>query len=655
MAHISDLIATDIDQYLRAHEHKSLLRFITCGSVDDGKSTLIGRLLYDSKMIFEDQLAAIEADSKKMGTQGGKLDLALLVDGLAAEREQGITIDVAYRFFSTDKRKFIVADTPGHEQYTRNMVTGASTASLAVILIDANKGVLTQTRRHSYLVSLIGIKHIVLAVNKMDMIGFSQEVFAKILADYCEFAKQIGLTDIVAIPISALNGENITAPSDKTPWYKGPTLMHHLETVQIDDDSQNAPFRLPVQWVNRPDQHFRGFSGLITGGKVRVGDRLRVLPSGKESRVKEIITAACGFAHVDASQSAKPQAVDEAVVEQSVTIVLEDEIDASRGNVLARADALPAVADQFEVTVIWMAEEPMLPGRQYWIKIGTKQAVATVTGLKHKTNVNTLEKLPTRTLELNEIGVCNMSLDQPIAFDPYTENRDTGGFILIDRLTNSTVGAGLIQSAIRKAENIHWQALEINKAAHATIKNQKACILWFTGLSGAGKSTIANLVEKRLYSMGHHTFLLDGDNVRHGLNRDLGFTDEDRVENIRRVAEVAKLMVEAGLIVLVSFISPFRSERRMARALVAEGEFIEVYVNTPLEVAESRDPKGLYKKARAGQLKNFTGIDSAYEPPENAELMLDGSKLSPEEAADRIVRYLADRESIREVGMDFSI
>ncbi|MBM3997196.1 MAG: sulfate adenylyltransferase subunit CysN [Planctomycetes bacterium] len=658
MAHISDLIATDINEYLRAHEHKSLLRFITCGSVDDGKSTLIGRLLYDSKMIFEDQLTAIEADSKKFGTQAGKLDLALLVDGLAAEREQGITIDVAYRFFSTDKRKFIVADTPGHEQYTRNMVTGASTASLAVILIDANKGVLTQTRRHSYLVSLIGIRHIVLAVNKMDMIGFSQEVFAKILADYCEFAKQIGLTDIVAIPISALNGENITEPSDKTPWYKGPTLMHHLETVEIDDERQAGPFRLPVQWVNRPDQHFRGFSGLITGGKVRKGDRLRVLPSGKESKVARIIgSAACGLAFGENVANAKPQAaeMDEAVVEQSVTIVLEDEIDVSRGNILARADALPAVADQFEVTVIWMAEEPMLPGRQYWIKIGAKQAVATVTGLKHKTNVNTLEKLPTRTLELNEIGVCNMSLDQPIAFDPYVENRDTGGFILIDRLTNSTVGAGLIQSALRKAENIHWQALEINKEAHAAIKNQKACILWFTGLSGAGKSTIANLVEKRLYSMGHHTFLLDGDNVRHGLNRDLGFTDEDRVENIRRVAEVAKLMVDAGLIVLVSFISPFRSERRMARALVSEGEFIEVYVNTPLSVAEARDPKGLYKKARAGQLKNFTGIDSAYEPPESAELVLDGSQLSPEEAADRIVRYLADRESIREMGLDFSI
>jgi bifunctional enzyme CysN/CysC len=652
MAHISDLIATDIDQYLKAHEHKSLLRFITCGSVDDGKSTLIGRLLYDSKMIFEDQLAAIEADSKKVGTQGGKLDLALLVDGLAAEREQGITIDVAYRFFSTDKRKFIVADTPGHEQYTRNMVTGASTASLAIILIDANKGVLTQTRRHSYLVSLIGIRHIVLAINKMDMVGFAQGVFDKIVADYREFAKQIGLEKIVAIPMSALHGDNITSPSPQTPWYRGPTLMHHLETVQIDDDRQAAPFRLPVQWVNRPDQHFRGFAGTISGGSVRKGDRLRVLPSGKESKVARIVGAACGLA-----ESAKPQAaeLDEAVAEQAVTIVLEDEIDVSRGNVLAKPDALPAVADQFKVTLIWMAEDAMLPGRQYWIKVGTKLASATVTELKHKINVNTLEKLAAKTLELNEIGVCNVGLDQPIAFDPYTENHDTGGFILIDRMTNGTVAAGLIQFALRRAENIHWQAIEVNKQAHATIKNQKACILWFTGLSGAGKSTIANLVEKRLHSMGHHTFLLDGDNVRHGLNRDLGFTDEDRVENIRRVGEVAKLMVDAGLIVLVSFISPFRSERRMARALVEAGEFVEVYVSTPLAVAESRDPKGLYKKARAGEIKHFTGIDSEYEAPENPEIVLDTTVLSPEQAADKIVRFLAERESIREVAMDFTI
>jgi bifunctional enzyme CysN/CysC len=641
MAHISDLIATDIDQYLRAHERKSLLRFITCGSVDDGKSTLIGRLLYDSKMVFEDHLAALESDSKKVGTQGGKLDFALLVDGLAAEREQGITIDVAYRFFSTDKRKFIVADTPGHEQYTRNMVTGASTASLAVILIDANKGVLTQTRRHSYLVSLIGIRHVVLAINKMDMVGFSRDIFDTILQSYREFAEQIGLTSIFAIPISALLGDNITELSKNTPWYLGPTLMGHLETVQIDDHRQLAPFRLPVQWVNRPNQSFRGFAGTIASGTVHPGDRLRVLPSGKESRVARVVS--------------KAGDLDEAVADQSVTIVLEDEIDASRGNVLAKPDALPAVADQFKVTIIWMAEEPMLPGRQYWTKIGTKLALGTVTDLKHKINVNTLEKLAAKTLDLNEIGECNLSLDQPIAFDPYAENRETGGFILIDRLTNGTVGAGLIHFALRRAENIHWQAIEINKEAHAASKNQKACILWFTGLSGAGKSTIANLVEKRLYSLGHHTFLLDGDNVRHGLNRDLGFTNADRVENIRRVAEVSKLMIEAGLIVLVSFISPFRTERRMARELVEKGEFIEVFVDTPLAVAEARDPKGLYKKARAGEIKHFTGIDSEYERPESPEIAIDTTQESPEAAADRIVRYLAEMGSVREVANDFSI
>jgi bifunctional enzyme CysN/CysC len=634
MAHISDLIATDINEYLKAHERKSLLRFITCGSVDDGKSTLIGRLLYDSKMVFEDHLAALESDSKKVGTQGGKLDFALLVDGLAAEREQGITIDVAYRFFSTDKRKFIVADTPGHEQYTRNMVTGASTASLAVILIDANKGVLTQTRRHSYLVSLIGIRHVVLAINKMDMVGFAKDIFDTILQDYREFAEKIGLTSIVAIPISALHGDNITALSANTPWYLGPTLMGHLETVQIDDHRQLGPFRLPVQWVNRPNQSFRGFAGTIAGGTVHPGDRLRVLPSGKESQVARLVTQAGDL--------------DEAVADQSVTIVLEDEIDVSRGSVLARPDALPAVADQFKVTIIWMAEEVLLPGRQYWAKVGTKLALATITDLKHKINVNTLEKLAAKTLELNEIGECNLSLDQPIAFDPYTENRETGGFILIDRLTNGTVGAGLIHFALRRAENIHWQAIEINKAAHAANKRQKACILWFTGLSGSGKSTIANLVEKRLYSLGHHTFLLDGDNVRHGLNRDLGFTDADRVENIRRVSEVAKLMVEGGLIVLVSFISPFRTERRMARGLVEPGEFIEVFVDTPLAVAESRDPKGLYKKARAGEIKNFTGIDSEYERPEDPEIAIDTTRESAEAAADRIVRYLAEQGNVRE-------
>jgi bifunctional enzyme CysN/CysC len=641
MAHISDLISTDIDRYLKSHEHKSLLRFITCGSVDDGKSTLIGRLLYDSKMIFEDQLAALESDSKKVGTQGGEIDFALLVDGLAAEREQGITIDVAYRFFSTDKRKFIVADTPGHEQYTRNMVTGASTADLAVILIDARKGVLTQTRRHSYLVSLIGIRHIVLAINKMDLVDFSQDRFDSILKDYRAFAKQIGLESIVAIPLSALRGDNITELSAKTPWYQGRTLMGHLETVALDDHSHSAPFRLPVQWVNRPNQDFRGFSGIVASGTVRRGDGLRVLPSGQESTVTRIVTLDGDLA--------------EAVADQSVTIVLQDEIDVSRGNVLAKVDALPAVADQFEVTIIWMAEEQLQPGRAYWIKVGTRAAVATVTDIKHKVNVNTLEQLTAKTLKLNEIGVGNLSLDQAIAFDPYTENRDTGGFILIDRLTNVTVGAGLIHHALRRAQNIHWQTIDVNKQAHAAIKNQKACVLWFTGLSGAGKSTIANLVEKRLHSMGHHTFLLDGDNVRHGLNRDLGFTDADRVENIRRVGEVSKLMVEAGLIVLVSFISPFRAERRMARALVEAGEFIEVFIDTPLAVAEARDPKGLYKKARRGEIKHFTGIDSEYERPENPEVTIGTTMDAPEDAADRIVRHLADRDMIRDVGVDFSI
>jgi len=631
MAHISDLIGQDIQAYLHQHEHKSLLRFITCGSVDDGKSTLIGRLLYDSKMIFEDQLAALEADSKKVGTQGGDLDFALLVDGLAAEREQGITIDVAYRFFSTDKRKFIVADTPGHEQYTRNMVTGASTADLAVILIDARKGVLTQTRRHSYLVSLIGIRKVVLAINKMDLVDYSHEIFDTIVAEYRDFAKQIGLDDIVAIPVSGLKGDNIIGPSERTPWYHGPTLMGYLETVEIEDSVQHQPFRLPVQWVNRPNLDFRGFAGTIVGGTVSPGEKVKVLPSGRESRVARIVT-------LDGD-------LDRAVAGQSVTLTLEDEIDVSRGDVLATAGAPPAVADQFETTIIWMADEPMLPGRPYWMKIGTRQVSATITEPKYKVNVNTLEHLAAKKLALNEIGVCNVSLDHAIAFDPYTENRDTGGFILIDRLTNATVGAGLVHFALRRSQNIHWQALDINKGSRAALKGQKPCALWFTGLSGAGKSTIANLVEKQLHALGRHTYLLDGDNVRHGLNRDLGFTDADRVENIRRVAEVAKLMTEAGLIVMVSFISPFRAERRMARTLFDPGEFFEVHVDTPLAVAESRDVKGLYKKARRGELKNFTGIDSPYEPPEKPEIYLDTARATPEESATAIV------DQLREAGM----
>jgi bifunctional enzyme CysN/CysC len=582
-------------------------------------------------MIFEDQLAALEADSKKVGTQGGDLDFALLVDGLAAEREQGITIDVAYRFFSTDKRKFIVADTPGHEQYTRNMVTGASTADLAVILIDARKGVLTQTRRHSYLVSLIGIRKVVLAINKMDLVDYSHEIFDTIVAEYRDFAKQIGLDDVVAIPVSGLKGDNITAPSGQTPWYHGPTLMGYLETVEIEDRVQHQPFRLPVQWVNRPNLDFRGFAGTIVGGTVNPGDKLKVLPSGRESRVARIVS-------MDGD-------LERAVAGQSVTLTLEDEVDVSRGDVLAAADAPPAVADQFETTIIWMADEPMLPGRPYWMKIGTRQVSATITEPKYKVNVNTLEHLAAKKLALNEIGVCNVSLDHAIAFDPYGENRDTGGFILIDRLTNATVGAGLVHFALRRSQNIHWQALDINKSSRAALKGQKPCVLWFTGLSGAGKSTIANLVEKQLHVLGRHTYLLDGDNVRHGLNRDLGFTDADRVENIRRVAEVAKLMTDAGLIVMVSFISPFRAERRMARSLFEDGEFFEVHVDTPLAVAEARDVKGLYKKARRGELKNFTGIDSPYEPPEQPEIYLDTGVSSPEDSATAIV------DGLRKSGM----
>ena len=631
MAHVSDLIGKDIEAYLHAHEHKSLLRFITCGSVDDGKSTLIGRLLYDSKMIFEDQLAALEADSKKVGTQGGDLDFALLVDGLAAEREQGITIDVAYRFFSTDKRKFIVADTPGHEQYTRNMVTGASTADLAVILIDARKGVLTQTRRHSYLVSMLGIRKVVLAINKMDLVDYSHEIFDTIVAEYRDFARQIDLHEIVAIPVSGLKGDNITGPSSHTPWYHGPTLMGYLETVEIEDRLQHQPFRLPVQWVNRPNLDFRGFAGTIVSGTVSAGERVRVLPSGRESRVARIVT-------MDGD-------LERAVAGQAVTLTLEDEIDVSRGDVLACTSAPPAVADQFETTLVWMADEPMLPGRPYWMKIGTKQVSATITEPKYKVNVNTLEHLAAKKLGLNEIGVCNVSLDHPIAFDPYAENRDTGGFILIDRLSNATIGAGLIHFALRRSQNIHWQALDINRLSRAGLKGQKPCVLWFTGLSGAGKSTIANLVEKQLHALGRHTYLLDGDNVRHGLNRDLGFTDADRVENIRRVAEVAKLMTDAGLIVMVSFISPFRAERRMARALFDFGEFFEVHVDTPLAVAEARDVKGLYAKARRGELKNFTGIDSPYEPPEKPEIYLDTRRATPEEAASDIV------DELRKAGM----
>ena len=626
MAHASDLIAENIERYLESHQHKSLLRFLTCGSVDDGKSTLIGRLLYESKLVFEDQLAALEADSKKVGTQGGDLDFALLLDGLIAEREQGITIDVAYRYFSTDRRKFIVADTPGHEQYTRNMVTGASTADAAVILIDARRGVLTQTRRHSYLVSLLGIRKVAVAINKLDLVDYSEAVCVRIEEEYRAFAQAIGLTDIVCIPLSALKGDNVTAPSVCTPWYHGPTLMGFLETVEIEEAVRSGPFRMPVQWVNRPNSDFRGFSGRIVGGCVRPGDRVRVLPSGRESAVARVVT--------------QDGDLDLAVAGQSVTLTLADELDISRGDMISSADAPPEVADQFEATIIWMSEDPMLPGRPYLLKIGAKTVGVTVASPKYRVSINTLEHLAAKTLKLNEIGVCNLNLAQAIAFDAYRHNRDTGGFILVDRLTNNTIGAGLLHFALRRSHNIHWQAIEVNKGAHAALKGHLPCVVWFTGLSGAGKSTIANLVGKQLHALGRHTYLLDGDNVRHGLNKDLGFTDADRVENIRRVAEVARLMVDAGLIVLVSFISPFRAERRMARELVAAGEFYEVFVDTPLTLAEQRDPKGLYKKARRGDLKNFTGIDSPYERPEDPDIRIDTTAMSAESAAEHIVAHL---------------
>ncbi|MFC4347196.1 sulfate adenylyltransferase subunit CysN [Kordiimonas lipolytica] len=628
MSHQSDLIAEDISAYLKAQEEKSMLRFITCGSVDDGKSTLIGRLLYDSKLIFEDQLSALEADSKKMGTQGQEIDFALLVDGLAAEREQGITIDVAYRFFSTDKRKFIVADTPGHEQYTRNMATGASTADVAILLIDARRGVLTQTRRHSFICSLLGIKRIVLAVNKMDLVDYSQKVLNDIEVEYREFAKDFGFAEIVSIPLSALKGDNILTKSENTPWYDGPTLMNYLETVPVGDARQAADFRLPVQWVNRPNLDFRGFSGTIASGTIRPGDPIKVLPSAVESTVKSIVT-------YDGE-------LDEAVAGEAITLTLNDEIDISRGDVIAGKDHPCEVADQFEAKIIWMAEEQMLPGRPYLFKTANKTIPGLVTDLKHKVNVNTLEHTAAKKLELNEIGICNIALDSRIAFDPYGINRDTGAFIIIDRITNSTVGVGMIDFALRRASNIHWQALDVDKIARADMKHQRPAVLWFTGLSGSGKSTIANIVEKRLFARGRHTYTLDGDNVRHGLNQDLGFTDADRVENIRRVGEVAKLMVDAGLVVMTSFISPFRAERRMVHDLMDEGEFIEVYVDTPIEVCAERDPKGLYKKAKAGEIKNFTGYDSPYEAPERADIHVNTEKMSAEDCADVIIAYLEE-------------
>ncbi|HEX8093415.1 sulfate adenylyltransferase subunit CysN [Jatrophihabitans sp.] len=618
--------ASEIEEYLGAHERKSMLRFITCGSVDDGKSTLIGRLLYESKLILDDQLSALEADSKRFGTQGDELDLALLVDGLAAEREQGITIDVAYRFFTTANRKFVVADTPGHEQYTRNMVTGASTADLAVILVDARKGVLTQTRRHSFLVSLLGIRNIVLAINKLDLVDFSQSVAAEIEADYRRFAEQLGIQDVVAIPMSALTGDNVTSPSTRMPWYDGPTLLGYLEQVQTAVADTTEPFRMPVQWINRPDQHFRGASGMVVRGSVRPGDRVQVLPGGNESTVARVVTA-------DGD-------LEQAIVGQSVTLTLTDEIDVSRGNVLSSVRDAAQVGDQFEAHVVWMSEQRMLPLRSYLFKQGTRRTMATMSQPKYKINVNTLERAAATSLSLNEIGVCNLSLDEPIAFDPYGDNRDMGGFILIDRLTNDTVAAGLLNFALRRSSNISWQAIEVDKQAHVALKGHQPCVVWFTGLSGAGKSTIANLVEKRLHADGRHTYLLDGDNVRHGLNRDLGFNEIDRIENIRRVAEVSKLMVDAGLIVLASFISPYAADRAMARNRVGPNEFCEVFVDTPLSVAEDRDRKGLYGKARSGKLPNFTGIDSPYEAPQDPEVHIDTTTSSPEEAAEQVIAAL---------------
>jgi len=628
MVHVSDLIATDIDSYLAAHEQKELLRFITCGSVDDGKSTLIGRMLYESHMLFDDQLAALEADSKKVGTQEGEIDFALLVDGLAAEREQGITIDVAYRFFSTDKRKYIVADTPGHEEYTRNMATGASTADVAIILVDASQGVLTQTRRHSFIVSMVGVKRIILAVNKLDLVDYSQDVFESIVSDYSEFAEEaLSLDEITAIPISALKGDNIVGSSDNTPWYQGSSIMEYLESVEVSATSQSRPFRMPVQWVNRPNLDFRGFAGLIGSGMVSPGDRIRVLPSGTESTVERIVTMEGDLELAGAGRS--------------VTLTLSDEIDISRGDSIVAADSPCGSADQFQTRILWMDESAMMPGRQYLFKSNTQTTSMTLGRLNHRIDVNTLEELPAKVLDMNEIGVCNISLSSRVAFDSYEDDPTMGGFIIIDRMTNNTVGMGLIDYALRRAENIHWQSMDVTKQSRAEQKSQQPKLLWFTGLSGSGKSSIANILEKKLQAMGRHTITLDGDNVRHGLNRDLGFTKADRVENIRRVGETSKLMVEAGLICIASFISPFASEREMVRNLMGDGEFIEVFVDTPLEVCEQRDVKGLYAKARAGELPNFTGISSPYESPENPEIRIDTTDMSAEDAADSIIDYLS--------------
>jgi bifunctional enzyme CysN/CysC len=628
MVHVSDLISEDIESYLAAHEQKELLRFITCGSVDDGKSTLIGRMLYESHMLFDDHLAALEADSKKVGTQEGEIDFALLVDGLAAEREQGITIDVAYRFFSTDKRKYIVADTPGHEEYTRNMATGASTADVAIILVDASQGVLTQTRRHSFIVSMVGVKRIILAVNKLDLVDYSEEVFNQIKSDYTKFANDaLTLEEITAIPISALKGDNIVESSENTPWYNGQSIMEYLETVEVAASSQSRPFRMPVQWVNRPNREFRGFAGLIGSGCISTGDKIRVLPSGTESTVARIVTYDGDLELAGAGRS--------------VTLTLTDEIDISRGDIITSADSPCSSADQFQARILWMNDSAMMPGRQYLFKSNSQTSPMTLGRLKHRIDVNTLEELPAKVLDMNEIGVCNISLSSRIAFDPYDDDPVMGGFVIVDRMTNNTVGMGLIDFALRRADNIHWQSMDVTKQSRAEQKSQRPRLIWFTGLSGSGKSSIANILEKKLQAMGRHTITLDGDNIRHGLNRDLGFTKADRVENIRRVGETSKLMVEAGLICISSFISPFASEREMVRAMLDEGEFVEVFVDTPLEVCEQRDVKGLYAKARAGELPNFTGISSPYEAPQDPEIRIDTTALSAEEAAEQIIDYLS--------------
>ncbi|HTX33001.1 MAG TPA: sulfate adenylyltransferase subunit CysN [Solirubrobacteraceae bacterium] len=627
---ISENVAEDVAAYLKRHEGKGLLRFITCGSVDDGKSTLIGRLLYESGLLFEDQLRALEADSRRVGTQGEELDLALLLDGLQAEREQGITIDVAHRYFQTERRKFIVADAPGHEQYTRNMVTGASTADCAVLLIDARKGLVTQTRRHTYLVSLLGLRHIALAINKLDLVNYSQPRFRELEGEYREFASRLGLDQVTCIPVSALRGDGVVERGENLPWYSGPTLLQYLETVEVDDDYlRSGPLRLPVQWVNRPNSEFRGFAGLLVSGSVRPGDPVVIKPRGLESTVERIVT-------YDGD-------LESAGAGQSVTLTLADEIDVSRGDVIAGVQSPPRVGEQFEATLVWMAEEPLLRGRSYVMRVGTSTVSATVAPLKYKLDIDTLDRLAAETLELNEIGVCELELDQPIAFDPYAESRDMGGFVLIDRISNQTLAAGMINFELSRSKNVSWQNVRVGPLAHARQKGQRPCAIWLTGISGAGKSTIANLLEDKLHSLGRHTYLLDGDNVRKGLNKDLGFTDADRVENVRRVAEVARLMVDAGLIVVTSFISPFASERQMARELFPEGEFIEVFVDTPLEVAEARDPKHLYARARLGELENFTGIDSAYQRPEAPELHIETVHTSPEAAAEQILEELRQR------------